>query len=149
MSLRTQQRAIKRLETTGTLEFDTSNKGRPRVLEREVVDHLVWLVVNNPAIDLRAVKEHLRNNGHHLTLPTISRTLSREGFTYKRIKRRALERCGYVRADFINRIADYGVEQLIWLDKSAKDERTCTRSYGWGMRGCDAVVDAPFVKGTR
>lgn len=149
MSIRTQERAVKRLEQTGTLEFDTSKKGRPRLLNREVVDHIIWLVVNDASIILKTIQQHLQNNGYYITLPTIFRTLEREGFTYKRIKKRAMERSAYVRTEFIHRMADYGVEQLVWLDESAKDERTCTRSYGWGFRGKDAVVDAPFVRGTR
>lgn len=46
-------------------------------------------------------------------------------------------------------MADYGVEQLVWVDESSKDERTCVRSYGWGRRGEDAVMEAPFIRGER
>jgi transposase len=149
MSLCIQQRAIDRLEKMGTLEFDTSRKGRPRTVPRDAVDHIIWLIQQDPAKCLVAIKEHLFHNGIQSSLPTISRTLERGGFTYKRIKKRALERSPYARTEFIHRMAGYRVDQLIWLDESAKDERTCTRSYGWGVRGQDAVIDAPFLRGMR
>jgi hypothetical protein len=39
-------------------------------------------------------------------------------------------------------MADYGAEQIVWVDESSKDERTCIRSYGYGRKGQDADVAA-------
>lgn len=89
--MRTQQRAVARLEATGSLEFDTSRKGRPRSVDRDVVEHILWQVGQDPSICLKRLQEELLHINQHMSLPTISRTLEREGFTYKRIKRIALE----------------------------------------------------------
>lgn len=104
---------------------------------------------NNPAMCLKTIKAYLLDNGYQLTVPTIGRTLQRSVITYKRIKKRAMERSAIARTDFIVKMAEYSSEQLVFLDESAKDERTCTRSYEWALRGRDAVVDAPFRRGTR
>ena len=44
---------------------------------------------------------------------------------------------------------DYTAEQLVFLDETAKDERTPTRRYGYSEEGTRAVVWAPFVRGQR
>jgi transposase len=146
---RTIERTKKRLECTETIAFDTSNKGRPRSLARYVVDHIISLIETDPAIDQETIQKYLEQSGYQITVSTISRTIKREGFTHKRLKKIAMERSASSRPDFAIRMADYGVEQLVWVDESSKDERTCMRSYGYGRRGQDAVIEAPFIRGRR
>jgi len=43
----------------------------------------------------------------------------------------------------------YAAEQLVFLDETAKDERTLARRYGYSMRGRRAPLRAPFVRGER
>ena len=43
----------------------------------------------------------------------------------------------------------YDVEQLVFLDETAKDERTLTRRYGYSYRGNRAALSAPFIRGER
>jgi hypothetical protein len=43
----------------------------------------------------------------------------------------------------------YTADQLIFIDESAKDERTLSRNYGYSLRNAHAVKKAVFVRGTR
>jgi hypothetical protein len=62
----------------------------------------------------------------------------------------ASERNEMVRAHFQLRMgANYTPEQLVFLDESAKDERTVGRKYGWSMRNTLATVAGPFIRGDR
>lgn len=53
------------------------------------------------------------------------------------------------RSAFIARIANYRPDQLIFLDESAKDERTLTRNYGYAFWGSCAQNKVVFVRGKR
>ena len=43
----------------------------------------------------------------------------------------------------------YRPEQLVFVDETAKDERTVQRMRGWGMKGVELYQDAIFVRGER
>jgi transposase len=44
---------------------------------------------------------------------------------------------------------EYNADQLIFIDESAKDERTTARRYGWAPRNQRATIRHPFVRGRR
>jgi len=55
-----------------------------------------------------------------------------------------------LRADYIYTIgSEYQAEQLIFLDESAKDERTLTRHYGYSYRNQIASQKVVFLRGVR
>lgn len=55
-----------------------------------------------------------------------------------------------MRADFIFTLGiEYQPEQLIFLDESAKDERTLSRSYGYSFANQAAIKKVVFLRGTR
>jgi hypothetical protein len=55
-----------------------------------------------------------------------------------------------LRADYIYTIGtDYQAEQLIFLDESAKDERTLSRHYGYSFRNQIASQKVVFLRGIR
>lgn len=97
-------------------------------------------------IDQATIQEYLQQSGYHTSPSTNSRTLEREGYSYKKVKKVAIERSPSSRADFVVRIADYGVEQLVWIDESFKDDRTCIKSHGYSRRDQDAVVAAVHAR---
>lgn len=71
------------------------------------------------------------------------------GFSYKHVSIRALERCPFLRAKWGYIMADWDVRQLIWLDETSKDDRTCIKKVGWSYEGNRATVDAAFMRGDR
>ena len=55
-----------------------------------------------------------------------------------------------LRADYIYTIGtEYQVEQLIFLDESAKDERTLSRHYGYSFKNQVAFQKVVFLRGVR
>ena len=55
----------------------------------------------------------------------------------------------WCRADFVRRMAQYTPEQLGFLDKVSKDERTSFRTRGRSFKGTRAVQKGVFVRGWR
>lgn len=45
--------------------------------------------------------------------------------------------------------SNYSGDQLIFIDESAKDERTLSRQYGYSLRNTRAVKKNVFVRGKR
>jgi len=55
-----------------------------------------------------------------------------------------------LRADYIYTIGtEYQVEQLIFLDESAKDERTLSRHYGYSFKNQVVSQKVVFLRGVR
>lgn len=55
-----------------------------------------------------------------------------------------------LRADYIYTIGtEYQAEQLIFLDESAKDERTLSRHYGYSYKNQIALQKVVFLRGIR
>ena len=71
---------------------------------------------------------------------TISRCITRVRFSHKVIARVAEQRDKALRFEFATRIATYNAKDLVYVDKSAANERTCNRKYGWSPRGFLCVL---------
>lgn len=86
-----------------------------------------------------------------VSLPTLTRTPQRLNITTKGTSVRALERDKMKRALYMNMIGDLVTDpnQLMFGDKSTKDERTSGRRKGWSVRGTRCVVWKQFVRGMR
>jgi len=55
-----------------------------------------------------------------------------------------------LRGHYIMTVGTYfRAEQLIFLDESAKDERTSCRQYGYSSRNQAAIKKVVFIRGTR
>ena len=66
------------------------------------------------------------------------------------MEKSARERSDLLRADYIYTIGtEYQAEQLIFLDESAKDERTLSRTYGYLYRNQVASQKVVFLRGVR
>jgi hypothetical protein len=78
---------------------------------------------------------------------TIYRELSRTRISHKKLKKIAKERNEAKRADFIRRMAQYGPEELGFLDETSKDKRTLGRNNGRSLKGTRAVKKQVFVCG--
>ena len=66
---------------------------------------------------------------------TVYRELERLNVSQKKLKKIALERNEERRADFIARMAQYGPEELGFLDEMSKDARSIGRRYGRSRKG--------------
>ena len=70
-------------------------------------------------------------------------------FTPIQLMKAAQERNGLLRGAFINKVAQYKPEQLIFLDEAAKDERTLSRAYGYSFTNARAYKKFVFIRGQR
>ena len=61
----------------------------------------------------------------------------------------AAERNEILRGAFIASIGQYRTDQLVFMDESAKDERTMTRLYGYSKINSRASKKIVFIRGKR
>ena len=66
---------------------------------------------------------------------TIYYKLKWHGVSLKKLKQVAKECSEKLRADFIRRMAQYGSEEIGFIDETSKDERTICRQNGQSRKG--------------
>jgi transposase len=150
-SERTFYRILKLWRQTGDVINSGGNLiGRLRILDHDDVQFLLRLVAQNPDYFLDELLDLLKTNRFVSThYVTIHRELKRAGVSSKKLKRIAKERNEDHRADFIRRMAQYGAEELGFMDETSKDERTICRHYGRSKKGTRATKKQVFVRGRR
>ncbi len=84
-----------------------------------------------------------------VSIDTVSRTLSRACWSRKAIKARTVERSRELHILWIGRQAIWTADQLVFLDKSASNERTNDRKFGWAPIGRECEVSRPFKRSER
>lgn len=88
--------------------------------------------------------------GKLVSVPTLWRSLQFCGITRKKIQKAAKERNETLRGFYLYNIGmNYTSEQLIFVDETAKDERTLTRLYGYSPINTRAKKSVVFVRGKR
>ena len=149
LSSRTFDRVLAIWNSTGDVVKQTNGIcGRPRLLHHSDVDYLKRLIQHRPDWFLDELQYLLQTNwfiAAHFT--TVHRELVRAGISPKKIQKIASERNEDLRADFIARMAQYTPEQLGFLDKVSKDERTAFRNRSRARKGKQAVMKGVFVRG--
>jgi transposase len=85
----------------------------------------------------------------NLSTRTISRVIKRQQWSRKRVKARAAERCGPIRAIYRGRAARFNAKKICFVDESASNERTGDRKYGWSPIGTECVVNRSVRRSER
>jgi len=86
--------------------------------------------------------------GKLVSIPTLWRSLQFCGITRKKIQKAAKERSEVLCGFYLHNIRmNYTSEQLIFVDETAKDERTLTRLYGYSPINTRARKSVVFVRG--
>jgi len=151
LSERTFYRILKLWRETGdVIHPSRSLQGRLRSLDHNDVQYLLHLIQENPDYFLDELLRLLKTNRFisvHYT--TIYRELERRGVSLKKLKRVAKERSEELRADFIRRMAQYGPEEIGFIDETSKDEKTICRRYGRSRKGTRASKQQVFIRGRR
>jgi len=80
---------------------------------------------------------------------TIHRELVHAGASLKKLKKIVSERKEEGRHDFMNRMAQYSSEELGFIDKTSKNDKTAARSCGRSRKGRRAIMRSQFVHGLR
>jgi transposase len=116
----------------------TQQAGCPRSLDPTDNDYIKAILDNKHCLYLDEIQDKLAvQQGVHISLPTLCRTLRRFLLTNKRILARALERNDIHRSAFMNKIADDvpDANMLMFINEAAKNERTSGRMNGWALVG--------------
>lgn len=143
-------RRVKNLHAeTGKVESGLKSSGQPRSLNAHTIDLLCWIISRYPQTDAKMLHGMLQAQGHHTLIPSLYRTINRLGYTYKKVSVAAAKRNPLLRATYLNNVAMYRPEQLVFLDETAKDDRTTIKKSGWSYRGQDATVHERFGRGIR
>ncbi|CAG8497583.1 16992_t:CDS:2 [Cetraspora pellucida] len=88
--------------------------------------------------------------GKHASISTLWCSLKHLRITHKKLQKAAYERNEIVCSAFIAKIEmNYTPEQLIFLDESAKDERSLTRFYEYAVANARACKCCVFLRGKR
>jgi len=144
-------RILKLWRTTGdVLPESQSLQGRLRILDREDIQYLEFLIQQNPDYFLDELLHLLKTNRFisvHYT--TIHRALERTCISRKKLLCIARERDEDQRAAFIGQMARYAPEELGFIDEVSRDERAVGRHYGRARKGRRARKAQPFVHGRR
>ena len=80
---------------------------------------------------------------------TVCRILRHHGFTRKKIRMVALQRCEYLRAMFMAEVLLYNHDQFVWIDEMGCDARSYRRKFGYSLRGTRAECNCLLVRGSR
>jgi transposase len=84
-----------------------------------------------------------------VTESTVRRWLRKKKYTKKIIARRALERSRELRDHWRVRTSRWNPDQIVCVDESAANERTCDRKYGWAPIGIAPVEYIPVKRSKR
>ncbi|GET03069.1 homeodomain-like protein [Rhizophagus clarus] len=120
----------------------TFNTYDMKILQELITEKVDWFLDE-------LVYEMARRTGKIVSVPTLWRSLSFCGITRKKLQKAAKERNEFLRSDFILKISDYNPEQLIFIDETAKDERSISRAYGYSTINTRAMKSVVFIRGKR
>ena len=140
-------RIVDRFERTGSV---ASNQTTPRAHRLHEHDELVLieLVCENPSIYLREVQRGMADTtGTVVSAATLCRTLKRLGFTRKKMKYVALQRCDIFRAEYQAEVSTYDSSMFVFVDESGCDRKDAMRKYGYSLRGFPAKSTKLLSKG--
>jgi hypothetical protein len=123
-------------------------QGRLRTLDHNDVQYLLYLIQENLDYFLDELLHLLKTNCFiSVHYATIYHELERRGVNLKKLKRVAKERSEELRADFIRRMAQYGPEEIGFINETSKDEKTICRRYGQSRKGTRATKQQVFIQG--
>lgn len=122
--------------------------GHPCIFNLEDLQYLLELVQHCPDWFLDKLTRLMQQNcfiSIHYT--TIHRTLAHAGISLKKLHKVAKERNKDLHADFKRQMAQYAPDELLFIDKTSKDEQTQTQRYGQAKKSKCASMKGVFVRG--
>ncbi|KXJ23296.1 hypothetical protein AC249_AIPGENE6191 [Exaiptasia diaphana] len=125
-------------------------RGRHRVLSARDLIFIRRIISQYPELYLDEVRDWLQfQTGRLFALSTISRTLRKMGLSIVKLQIIAKQRDEMRRAQYRRFISQFQSRHLLFIDESAKDERTYQRKYGLGLTGKRVSRKGNFTRGTR
>lgn len=128
-----------------------ATRGQHSILSPEIRDAILAILEDDPTAYLDEISDWLQLV-YEISVPvsTLSRNLIRWGHSRALVHRIAAERDPVACEEFLRDVCtNFTAEQMVWIDESAKDERTIFRRYGRSLPGERASVQQPFAHGER
>lgn len=143
---------FKLFEITGFVDPKT-NTGYRRE-QHKLSDHqeliVIGMVLDCPSVYLNEICQRVKDlTDVSVTESTVCRLLGRHGFTRKKIRQVALQRCTTLRGAFMASALLYKRDQLVWVDETGCDRRDCARKYGYAIRGSTPEYHRLLIRGER
>ncbi|CAB4442179.1 unnamed protein product [Rhizophagus irregularis] len=125
--------------------------GRRKTFDCNDMNILRGIVQTNADLYLGEIIQEMEvQSGKHVSIPTLWRSLAYCGITRKKLHKIAKERNELLRSAFMAHIGiQYQREQLIFLDESAKDDRTISHRYGYSEINTRAIKKVVFIREKR
>jgi transposase len=138
-------------ETHGCVDPPSALRGRPWIINAQVIDELHELIRETPSLFLDEIADWLALY-HDMPISTtaLHKNLHNLGLTYKLLRKAAAERDDIARSEWLLEITTlYTTDQLVVLDETSKDDRTIIRRYGHAPCGEDPFVEVSLDRGVR
>ena len=120
----------------------------PRVFNHEDLNYLLQLVYHWPNWFLDKLQELVESNRFiSVHFSTIHHKLQHAGVSLKKLRKIAKECDKDLCADFMQRVAQYAPEEMIWIDETSKDKRTLIRRNGRAKKSHHASMKRVFMRG--
>ena len=153
-TLRVGQTFVKKIlslyHTTLGVEYEAHHKGRPRIIKGQDNVLIRTLVDKYPEIYLDELRDWMHHiTGKEYTITTLHRFLRKSGLTVKKMHVIARQRNELLRSSYRRLVSDFHQHQFLFIDESAKDDRTFQRKFGMCLKGCRLANHGNFTRGKR
>ena len=153
IAVSTAYRIYRQFEVSGDIAAPTdASKPRPdlRVLNEHSELIVVGLILENPTLYLHELCQTIQDvTSLSASQSTICRLLHRYGFTRKKVKQVALQRCYTLRGAFMAHCSLFSRDQVIWVDETGSNAKDHICKFGYAIRGCTPTTHRLLVRGER
>ena len=137
-------------QTGGVDSNERLERPEKRALDDQAELHVIGFVIENPSVYLSEVCCMIHDiTGETVSPPTICRLLKRYGFSRKKIRQIALQRCESLRGAFMAQAFLFQREMLVWSDETGSPVRDAIRKYGYALRGMRAEYQRLLTRSKR
>ena len=151
ISVSTAHRIYKRFENTGDVAaLKQPSRGSARKLDDLHELLIIGLVAENPCIYLSEICQVIYEATFvKVSGSTVCRVLQRNGFSRKKVRQVAKQRCVVFRAAFLSQALQFSSDMFVWIDESGSDARNHIRKFGYALRGMTPTYHRKLGRGKR
>ena len=111
---------------------------------------VMGLILESPTLYLDEVVHEASELASIIVFPpTICRLLKRYGFTRKKVRQIAAQRCYALRDAFMARCTLFIRDMFVWVDETGSDARDHVRKFGYAIRGMTPTSHRILARGKR
>ena len=109
---------------------------------------IIGLILESPTLYLDEVVQEVKEiTSLTVSPPTICRLFKRYGFTRKRVRQIASQRCYPLRGAYMAHCTLFRRDMFVWIDETGSDARDHIRRFGYALRGMTPTSRRLLVRG--